>query len=124
MVIEKRLPNLLSLLESHAGNATHKVPMVLRPPAPTPLPPKTNLVDKKMKRDKKARKGTGEEGEIQEDTPLEKTRGPKAIRSKQKRAREVIETVPKRHPRILRWNPPLVLDGAPPHFGFYYLRLL
>lgn len=36
MVIEKRLPNLLSLLESHAGNATPKVPIVLRPPTPTP----------------------------------------------------------------------------------------
>ena len=36
MVIEKRLPNLLSLLESHASDATPEVPVVPRPPTPAP----------------------------------------------------------------------------------------
>ena len=36
MVIEKRLPNFLSLLESYAGDATPEVPVVPRPPIPTP----------------------------------------------------------------------------------------
>ena len=36
MVIEKMLPGLLSLLESRAGNATPKVPVVPRPPTPAP----------------------------------------------------------------------------------------
>lgn len=102
MVIEKRIPDLLSLLESHAGDATHEVPMVPRPLTPTPLPPtQTDLVDKKRKKDKKAGKGTAEESKIQEETPLEKTRGPKAIRSQQRRVGEVAETVPEWHPWIL-----------------------
>ena len=36
MEIKKRLPNLLSLLESYAGDATPEVPVVPRPPIPTP----------------------------------------------------------------------------------------
>ena len=36
MVIEKTLPGLLSLLESRAGNATLKVPVMPRPPTPAP----------------------------------------------------------------------------------------
>ena len=36
MVIEKRLPDLLSLLESHVGDATPKVPVVPKPPTPAP----------------------------------------------------------------------------------------
>ena len=40
MVIEKRLPNLLSLLESHSRDAIPEIPMVPRPPTPAPpLPP-------------------------------------------------------------------------------------
>ena len=34
MVFEKRLPDLLFLLESHAGDATLEVPVVPRPPTP------------------------------------------------------------------------------------------
>ena len=65
MVIEKKLADLLSLLESHVGDATPKVLVVLRPPIPTPPPPPQNdPTDKKRKRDKKAGKGAAEKGEI------------------------------------------------------------
>lgn len=81
-MIEKRLPGLLSLLESHAGDATPEVPVVPKPPMPA-SPPTIQIepTDKKRKRDKKAGKGTTEEGEIQEETPFKQTRGPKATRS-------------------------------------------
>ena len=36
MVIKKRLPDLLFLLESHASDATLEVPIVPRPPTPAP----------------------------------------------------------------------------------------
>ena len=39
MMIEKRLPGLLSLLESHAGDATLEVLVVPRPSMPAPPPP-------------------------------------------------------------------------------------
>lgn len=72
MVIEKRLPDLLSLLESHVDDTTPEILVVPRPPTPTPLPPpQTNPADKKRKRDKKAGKGIAKKGEIQEKTPLE-----------------------------------------------------
>ena len=66
MVIEKKLPDLLSLLESHAGDATPEIAVVLRPPTPIlpPPPTQTEPVDKKRKRDKKGGKGSTEEGEI------------------------------------------------------------
>lgn len=54
MVIEKRLLDLLSLLESHTGDATPEVPVV--PKASTlasPPPTRTNPIDKKRKREKK-----------------------------------------------------------------------
>ena len=44
MVIEKKLPDLLSLLESHAGDATPEIAVVLRPPTPIlPPPPQLKL---------------------------------------------------------------------------------
>ena len=67
MVIEKKLPDLLSLLESHAGDATPKIAVVMRPPTPIlppPPPTQTEPVDKKRKRDTKGGKGSTEEGEI------------------------------------------------------------
>ena len=64
MVIEKKLPNLLSLLESHVDDATLEVLVVSRPPTPTPPPPQNDQTDKKRKRDKKAGKGAAEKGEI------------------------------------------------------------
>ena len=39
MVLEKRMPNLLSLLESHVGGAIPEVPIMPRPPTSTPPPP-------------------------------------------------------------------------------------
>ena len=75
MVIEKKLPNLLSLLESHVGDATLEVLVVPRPPTPAPPPPPQNdPIEKKRKRDKKVGKGAAEEGEVQEETSPEQTR--------------------------------------------------
>ena len=37
MVIEKRLPDLVSLLESHVGTTAPEVPIIPRPPTPIPL---------------------------------------------------------------------------------------
>ena len=62
MVIEKKLPDLLFLLESHAGTATPKVPIVPRPLTPIPLAlVQTKAANKKRKRDKKGGKGPIEE---------------------------------------------------------------
>lgn len=48
MVIEKRLPYLLSLLESHARTTTLEVLIVPRPPTPIPpAPTQTKPTDKK-----------------------------------------------------------------------------
>lgn len=48
MVLEKRMPDLLYLLESHAGGATPEVHIVPKPPTPIPPPPsQTKLVNKK-----------------------------------------------------------------------------
>lgn len=72
MMIEKKLPDLLSLLESHARDATPEVVVVPRPPTPIPPPPiQTERADKKRKKDNKGGKGSTEEREIQEETPLE-----------------------------------------------------
>ena len=65
MVIEKKLPDLLSLLESHTEGATPEitvVPKLLMLALPSPT--QTELVDKKQKRDKKGGKGSTEEREI------------------------------------------------------------
>ena len=45
--------------------------------------------------------------------PLEQTRVSKATRSQQRKGGEVSEVAHERRPRVLNWNPPLVLDGAP-----------
>nr|POF00739.1 hypothetical protein CFP56_77029 [Quercus suber] len=114
MVIEKRLLDLLSLLESRASDATTEVPVVPRPLIPAPsFPPQTNPTDKKRKQGKKSGKGITDEGKIYEETSSEQTKGPNATKSQQKRGGEVTETEPKCRPRILHWNPPLVLDGDP-----------
>lgn len=111
MVIEKRLLDLLPLLESHARDATPKVPVVPRPQIPAPLPPiQIEPTDNKRKRDKKVGKGTAKEGEIQEETLPEQSRGLRATRSQQRKRGEVTETILERRSWILSWNPPLVLD--------------
>jgi len=54
MVIEKRLPDLLSLLESHARTITSKILVVPRPPTPIPPPlPQSEPIEKKGKGTKK-----------------------------------------------------------------------
>ena len=73
MVIEKRVPDLLSLLESHVSEATTEISVVPRPSTPAPAPfPQIDPVDNKRKRDKNARNGIVEKGEIQEETPQSK----------------------------------------------------
>nr|POF02845.1 hypothetical protein CFP56_10903 [Quercus suber] len=75
MVIEKKLPDLLSLLESHAGGATPEVLMMPRPPTPVPLPPaQTNPADKKRMRDKKGGKAQSRKGRFQKTLLLNKLR--------------------------------------------------
>nr|POE92508.1 hypothetical protein CFP56_37952 [Quercus suber] len=82
MVIEKRLPDLLSLLQSHSRDANLEISMVPRPPTlASPLPPQNNPANKIKKRDKKGGKGIIEEGETQEETPPKQTKGPKATQS-------------------------------------------
>ena len=79
MVLQRRTPNLLALLESHVGSATPEVSVDPRPP--TPLPSRTSpieLVEKKRKRDKKSGKGMSEEGKIQPSKDQEPSRGSKA----------------------------------------------
>ena len=50
MVIEQRLPSLLSFLKSHVGTTTSEIPVVPRPPMPIPPPPpQTELAEKKRK---------------------------------------------------------------------------
>ena len=51
MLIEKRVPDLLSLLESHANEATPKISVVPRPSTPTSAPsPKIDPFDNKRKK--------------------------------------------------------------------------
>ena len=65
MVIKKRLPDLLSLLESHARITTFEILVVPRPPTPIPSSPlQTELAEKKWKMGKKGGKGSIEEGEV------------------------------------------------------------
>lgn len=45
-MIEKRVPDLLSLLESYAGDATPEIPLVQRPSTLAP-PPQIDLVEEK-----------------------------------------------------------------------------
>ena len=88
-MIEKRLSDLLSVLESHARDATSKVPVVLRPTTPAPPPPtQTEPTNKKWKRDQKGGKVSTKEGEIQEETLPEQTKVAKVTRSQQRRGGE------------------------------------
>lgn len=112
-MIEKKLPDLLSLLESHARDATPEVVVVPRPPTPIPPPPiQTERADKKRKKDNKGGKGSTEEREIQEETPLEQSKATKVTRAQQRRGGETLEMNSERRTRIPNWNPPFVLDAA------------
>ena len=58
MVIEKMVPDLLSQLESRAGDVTPEIPMVSRPHTPIASPsPQNEPVDKKREKGPKSRKG-------------------------------------------------------------------
>ena len=66
MVLEKRMIDLLSLLENHVGTTTPEVPIVPKPLTSIPPTPTQNEpADKKQKKDKKGGRGSTEEGEIQ-----------------------------------------------------------
>lgn len=70
MVIQKKIPNLLALLESHARSATHEFQVGLRPP--TPIPTRSSPIDprdKKWKKEKRPSKEVSEEGVIQSLVP-------------------------------------------------------
>nr|POE49892.1 hypothetical protein CFP56_32847 [Quercus suber] len=109
------MPDLLSLLESHVGTTTLEVPIIPRSLTLIPLiPPQTKPVDKKQKRDKKDGKGSTEEGEIQEETPPEQTKVMKTSQTQQRRGGEDSEMILKHRSRVSSWNPPLILDRAPP----------
>ena len=89
MVIEKRLPDLLSLLESHARATVPKVPVIPKPLTPIPLTPaQTKPTDKKQKMDKRGGKGVVEEGEVQEETPHEPIKMTKVTRTQQRKCVE------------------------------------
>ena len=114
MVLEKRMLVPLSLLESHAGTTTPKVPIVPRPPTLIPPPPpQTKLADKKRKRDRKGGKSSTEEGEIHEETPPEQTKVSKMSRTQKRRGGDSSEMIPECRSCVANWNPPLVLDDAP-----------
>ena len=101
MVIEQRLPSLLSLLKSHVGTTTSEIPMVPRPPMPIPPPPpQTELAEKKRKMNKKGGKGFIKEGEVQEDTLLEPTKVAKPTRAQQRKGGESLEMVSKCRSRV------------------------
>lgn len=65
IVLQRRTPNILALLESHAKSATLEVSMDLKPL--TPHPSRAFLIklgEKKRKRDKRPGKEVSKEGEI------------------------------------------------------------
>ena len=114
MVIERRLPGLLSLLESHARTTMPEVPVILRPPTPIiPAPIQIEPIDKKRKRDRRVGKGVVDEGEVQEETPLEPTKVVKMTRTQQRKGVERSNTASERRSKALIWNPSFALDDSP-----------
>ena len=81
MVLQRKNISLLALLESHTGGTTLEV--AINPHPPTPFPSRVSLaeaLEKKRKKDKKARKDMSEEGEIQPTKDQEPSKGVKAIK--------------------------------------------
>lgn len=81
MVLQRKNISLLALLESHTGGTTLEV--AINPHPPTPFPSRVSpaeALEKKRKKDKKARKGMSEEGEIQPTKDQEPSKGVKAIK--------------------------------------------
>ena len=101
MVIEKRLLDLLSLLESHARTTAPKAPIVPKPLTPIPpTPAQIELVDKKWKRDKKGGKGPIKEGEVQEEALPEPTKVAKITRAQLRKGGESSNAVSKQRSRV------------------------
>ena len=117
MVVQKRTPNLLVLLEVHAGVALFEVPVASRPLTPIlPWNSPTEQAEKKQKRDKKQDKEIVGKGEIQDQPPSKPTKGAKSARLQQKKSvskSTALEVAAKHRLRVPNWNPELVLDGAP-----------
>ena len=114
MVIEKKLPDLLFLLESHTGTTNLEIPIVPRPSTPIPLAPvQTKAADKKGKRDKIGGKRPIKEGEVQEEALPEPTKVAKVTRAQQRRGVESSDVASERRSRVSNWNPVFELDGSP-----------
>lgn len=76
MVIQKKTPNLMALLDSHAKEATPEVLIILKPL--NPLPPRPSPPEpakKKRKREKRPGKKVSEEAEIQGQPLQEQAKG-------------------------------------------------
>lgn len=116
MVIQKKTPNLMALLDSHTKEATPEVLIILKPL--TPLPPRPSPPEpakKKRKREKRPGKKVSEEGEIQGQPLQEQGKGSKSTKSQQKRVASEStgsEVATKHRPRIVTWNPLLALDRS------------
>ena len=101
MVIEKRLPDLLSLLESHARTTAPKAPIVPKPLTLIPsTPEQTEPVDKKRKREKKGGKGPIKEGEVQEEALPKPTKVARMTQAQQRKGGESLNAVSKRRSRV------------------------
>ena len=111
MVLNKRTPNLLALLESHAW--------AFNPHPPTPAQSRaspTEPLEKKRKRDKKAGKETFEEGEVQPSKDQEPPKEVKVAKGQQRRSSTEgshIGVALDCRTKVPIWNPTLELDGAP-----------
>lgn len=116
MVLQKRTPNLLVLLEFHAGGATPK--MAINPYPPTPVQSRASLAEplkKERKKNQKARNETFEEGKVQPSKNQEPPKGSKVAKEQQRKSfveGSSDEVAPGRHPKVPTWNPSLELDGA------------
>lgn len=88
-MIKKRIPNLLSLLESHAGTTVPQILVIPKPLTPIiPTPIQIELADKKGKRDRKGGKRIAEDAEVQEETSLEPTKVTKMTCTQQRKGVE------------------------------------
>ena len=87
MVLQRKNTSLLALLESHARGTTSEVAVNPRPsiPLPSRASPAQPL-EKKRKRDKKARKEISKKGKIQPSKDHEPLKGAKIAKGQQRRS--------------------------------------
>ena len=114
MVLEKKTPNLLALLTTHAEGNSSMVPVVLRPLTPTLAQAATvEAVEKKRKRGK-ATEGS-DEGEIHRlcNSPPPKSPKPQGL-TKKKGATTGTDkgTEGEQCPKPIIWNPAFVLSSG------------